>query len=295
MKVLYQWAQRDPAGWQSIDATLWATLPSRDEPAPGQLGGQNNVLGWLANACVQGITCEGMDHVAIEAVTVGVEVGVRLTIWNDDPDDYPLPERQGIVWTVLPLAADGNLGGAINTRQSCVRYCGGDRYARLSAAPPQNTTIRPWAEFIAPPAEITRHGVWLTDAKWAEHIAARTQWGWRHWVDHLSASEVITLPDGRRELKDQRPQGRYSPSQFTLTWFQRDTNRAVGYAVFTHEDALESIEGSGETESATVDGISVAVWNFTTPVDEPNSANWPNGTYRAQLDCTAASVGLTME
>ena len=51
MKVLYQWAQRDPQQWQQVDSALIATLPSRAEPNPGQLGGQNNVLGWMVVLC----------------------------------------------------------------------------------------------------------------------------------------------------------------------------------------------------------------------------------------------------
>ena len=294
MRILYQWAQRDPTDWQQMDSALWGTLPVRPEPNPGQLGGQNNIPGWLRNVSVQGITCEGYDHVAIEEVVIGLDTGVRLTTWNDDPDDYPLEERQGIVWTILPLAPDPQLGMAINTRQSCVRYCGGARYTRLAASPPQNTTVRPWAEFVAPPAAVTRHGVWLTDAKQAEHVAAAPQarWSWRHAVEHLPENETEIASDGRRALKVQRDLGRWDKAKGTITYYQRNTDRAATWSISTHEDALETTTGAAVSESVTTDADIVQCWAFTTPANEPNSADWPNGAYRAQLDCTAASAGL---
>ena len=238
---------------------------------------------------VQGVRFNGADHYAVERVTIGLEAGIKVTVWNDDPDDWPVGERHARVWTFLPLAADPNLGGAINTRQSQVLYAEGERFSRI---PPQNTTVLPWVDFIPPAAAITRHGVQLTNAKYAEHMAAQAEWGWRHWTDHLPDSEVVTLPDGRRMLKDQRPQGRYSPSEHTLTWFQRDTDLAQGWSTATHENAFLGVAGAGETESVTTDAAGIRSWMFSTPANEPNSTDWPNGLYRIQLDCTAASTGL---
>ena len=293
MKVLLQWARLNPQDWIPIDLDVllaaWETLPSRAEPGPGVLGGTNNALGWINNLMVQGVRFNGADHYAVERVTVGLEAGIRVTVWNDDPDDWPVGQRHARVWTFLPLASDSNLGGAINTRQTQVLYAEGERFLRI---PPQNTTVLPWTDFIPPAVAITRHGVLLTDAKYAEHITAQTEWGWRHWVDHLPDSEVVTLPDGRRELKDQRPQGRYSPSEHTLTWFQRDTDLAQGWIIAVHEDSLLGTAGGGETESASVGVTQENVWIFATPVDEPKSSDWPNGVYRAQADCTAVSAGI---
>jgi len=299
MKILYQWAQRDPTDWQQIDSALWASLPIRAEPAPGQMGGQNNVLGWINDLIICGLHFNGSDHVAIEDVLVGLETAVKATAIWDDPDDYPPGERRARVWTILPLGPDPNLGGAINTRQSQVIYAEGQRFINLTANPPQNTTVLPWPDFVPPPAAVTRHQVWLTDAKYAQHtLATRSfrgdplEWGWRDWADHLPDSEVNVLPGGRRMLKDQRSQGRYSPSEHTLTWFLRDTNLAQGWIAATHEDSLLGTAGGGQTESVTTDQNIVVGWGFATPSNEPNSDQWPTGTYRTQLDCTAASAGL---
>ena len=307
MKILYQDARRNPTGWQQIDARDWATLPNRGVPSRAQIGGQDNMPGHLCNVNVQGLTVEGYDHVAIEPVVIGLDEGVKLTTWNDDPDDLLPGEQRAIVWTILPLAPDPKLGMAINTRQSCVWYCEGERYARLVASPPQNTTVRPWSEFVAPPEQVTRHGIWLENAKWEEHRAKAPQheWGWAHWCDHLPESECeieterthnkqrIQLAAPRRVLKEQRAQGRYRQAEHTITYYQRDTDRAVGFRVTTNEDALELTTAVSGTESVTTNQNAVNAWCFTTPANEPNSADWPSGTFNAQLNCSAASDGLT--
>ena len=294
MKIQIQWALRNPQGWQQIDSSQWSRLPKRPIPKSGQLGGKDNVKGWLRNISIQGITTEGQDHVAIEEVVIGLDTGVKLTTWNDDPDDYPIGERQGIVWTILPLAPDPKLGMAINTQHSCIWYCEGARYDRLAARPPQNPTVRPWSEFVPPPETVTRHGVWLEEKKFREHvmIAPQSEWGWRHWCDHLPDSECETSREGKRVLKQQRAQGRYHQAAHTITYYQRDTNLAIANRTATHEDALSTTTGTAATESATLDQDPVNCWVFTTESNQPNSADWPSGVYHGQLDCTAASAGV---
>ena len=292
MKVLLQWAQKNPQDWHQIDASEFASLPKK--PVPTEVGGENNTLGLLADVMVQGVRFNGLDHIAVEPYVIGNDDGVRVTGWNDDAEDYPIGQRVARVWTFLPLAADANLGGAINTRQFQTVYAEGERYDKLLVNIPQNTTVRPWAEFVEPAASITRHGTWLTDAKWQEHLTARTpDWGWMHWVDHLPDSETETDPQGRRKLKEQRAQGRYHQVEHTITYYQRDTNRANPEQTASHEDALELTTAASATESITLDSGSVTAWTFTTDTNQPNSADWPSGSYRFQLNCTAASLGVS--
>lgn len=296
MKVLYQFALKHPTEWQEIDAKDWHTLPQRPIPKKGELGGKDNAHGWLRNVSVQGITNEGFDHVAIEPITIGLDEGVKMTSWNDDPDDYPVGERNAIVWTILPLAPDPKLGMAINTRQSCIRYCEGERYDRLIANIPQNTTVRPWTEFIPPADEITRHGVWLDNPKLAEHIskAPQAEFGWMHWNEHLPDSECELDAKDRRVLKEQRKQGRYHQAEHTITYYCRSTARAVGYASAGNEDALELSTASSSTQSFTANsGTNLQGWTWTTPSTEPNVADWPSGVYHVQFNCSAASAGIT--
>lgn len=81
MKTIVQWAARNPQDWIEIDSSLWATLPSRAEPTPGQLGGSNNQLGWINGLMVQGVVFNGADHYAVEDVVIGLDAGVRVTSW----------------------------------------------------------------------------------------------------------------------------------------------------------------------------------------------------------------------
>ncbi len=299
MKVLYQWAQRDPEDWHQIDAVDWDALPNRRIPATDEMGGGDNVLGWINDLCVQGVHFNGSDHVAVESVVIDGETGVRVTNWWDDPDDYPPGERRARVWTFLPLAADPDMGGAINTRQSQIVYAEGARLIDYTDSPPQNTTVLPWVDFVAPAAGLIRHQVLLTDAKYVEHVRARgsgdLEWGWRDWTEGLPDSEITVVQDGRRRLLDQREQGRYKPSEFTKTWFLRDTDLEVQTIAANNENAMLGTAGSGETESDTVDANEDASFAWVSPSDStgPNTVDWPSGSYRAQFDCTVASDGLT--
>ncbi len=301
MKILYQWALKNPTEWQEVDSKDWHKLSKRPVPKKGELGGKDNVPGWIRNVNVQGITTEGYDHIAIDPITVGNDEGIKLTAWNDDPDDAHvngiddwINEPHAIVWTILPLAPDPKLGMAINTRQSCVIYCTGERYNRLEPNPPQNTTVRPWFEFIAADAEITRHGVWIEDTKFRQHLdkAPHDEYGWMHFNEHLPESEV-ELIKGRRVLKEQRKQGRYRQAQHTITYYKRTTDRAVGYATATHEDALELTTAASATESVTTNATTVLSWTWTAPANQPNVTDWPSGAFHHQVNVAAASAGIT--
>lgn len=307
MKVLVQWARKNPKGWEELDAKDWRHLPKRPIPAHGEKGAQDDAPGHLRNVNVQGLTCEGYDHISVEPIIIGNDEGVKLTTWNDDPDDYPIGERNAIVWTILPLAPDPHLGMAINTRQSCVRYCEGERYQRLVADKPQNTTVRPWSEFVTPAEESTRHGIWLDDSKLVEHVdkAPQHEWGWMNWCEHLPDSECETETEithhrvtrqisPRRKLKEQRAQGRYRQAEHTITYYQRDTARAAGWVVATNENALEKTTAASGTQTVTSGSGTVIGWAFATPANEPGQAAWPNDFYHIQLNVTAISTGTSV-
>ena len=322
MKVLVQYARRNPRDLEEIDAAQWAGLAKRPVPQAGELGGQDNAPGWFANVMVQGITSNGYDHVAVESLPDG---GVRFSMWNDDPVDWP-GQRVAHVWTILPLAPDPTFGSGdrerlldsvrndsgvtaekraeildwyndpahwpMNTHQSQVIYA--DNVARYAGQ-----DVRPWGEFVAPPEEVTRHGVWMTDAKFAEHLAASHvfqdndpgAWSWSHWADHLPASETDIDSRGRRVLKSQRAQGRYAKATRTITYYQRSTSLPQGWVAASHEYELQTTAGASETTSVTTNAGTVQSWVFASPSGSPNTTNW-DGVYHAQLDCTAASGGL---
>lgn len=301
MKVLLQFALRDPTDWEEIDATAWNSIPGRGAAVPTAQGGQNNVKRYLCDVNVQGVHFNGQDHIAVEPITIAGEEGVRVTCWNDDPADWPVGQRSAHVWTFLPLAPDPNLGGAINTRQFQMVYAEGERFARLDAALPQNTMLRPWSEFVPPTGDSVRHGIWLADAKFEQHRQMsrsfqnnRDEVGWRHWVDHLPDDEVET--DGRgRVLKEQRKQGRWRRASHTKTYYQQDAAGDTGWLSLspTNPNAFGTTADSSPSESATSNASAIFAYSFITPADEPNSSDWPSGVYHIQLDCTAASGGLT--
>lgn len=173
MKLLFQWTLRNPTDWREIDSSAFAALPRRAEPNPGQTGDNNTQLGWLHALNVQGILFAGCDHYHVSEAGEAVVV----TVWNDDPVDFPPGTRHARVWTFLPPAPDPLFGGQVNTRQSQVVHTE-NQLAFLPAA--QNTTVLPWAVF-APPANPI-HGIWVSDAKEDEHRAVRSARGWREWA-----------------------------------------------------------------------------------------------------------------
>lgn len=300
MKVLVQWSYRNPQDWEEVEARDWASTPFRAQPSSnGRHGGRDNLPGWINDLNVQGVHFNGQDHIAVESIIIGNEEGVRVTAWNDDPEDWPVGERSAHIWTFLPLAPDPNLGGAINTRQFQLIYAEGERFEKLENNIPQNTSLRPWSEFVPPDNAIVRHGVWLEDDKWEDHRRAsnsfqnsRDEIGWRHWCEHLPESEVELDGHNRKVLKEQRKQGRYRIPSHTKTYYLRDTNLAQGWVSATNENALDTSPGTGQTESVTANSATVVGWAFASPSNEPGSASWPTATYHSQLDCTAASSGL---
>lgn len=309
MKVLWSDALRNPGDWHAVDARDFASLPNRGIPDLGARGDRDNEPGYVSEVMVQGLMFSGQDHVAVAPHVIGNDDGVRVWCWNDDPFDVNQQGgRVAHIWTIMPLAPDPYLGMAINTRQSQVCYAEGDGYDRLLANHP-GFTVRPWAEFESSilqtidPA-ITRHGIWVPDEHWERQVNARTPVGYHHWCEHLPESEwewernevrhnrrMVELREPRRVLKCQRDQGRYRQAEHTITYYQRTTDRAVGWNTFTQENGLESTAGGSETELVTANSSTVAAWCFTTPANQPNQGTWTTGVYHVQLDCSASGGG----
>jgi hypothetical protein len=190
MKLLVQWATSEAADWHELDSADWPATPAKPLPIgddPIDAG-----PGWVTALNVQGVIFTSFDHYAVEEIADG---GIRVTVWNDDPDDQVLervrrvqPDQgpfpagyYGHVWTFLPLAPDPAYGGALNTRQTFTYYAESDQpvweHARSVGLIP-----RPWPELRRPPAHIVRHGVWLTSALMARHVERQTLHGWQEWA-----------------------------------------------------------------------------------------------------------------
>ena len=179
MKVYVQWTKRDAPEWEEFDVrgNVWRNQPKRPLPASGERGGLDNDPGYVWGLCSQGITYEGFDHYAVEPIAGS---GIRVTVWNDDPDDFSDDERLAQVWELLPPAPDERIGGRVNTRQRLMVYAGDP--ARFPQSDIMAEPAKPWAEFSPPPAAVTRHGIDVADSKALEHRAVRSQHDWREWV-----------------------------------------------------------------------------------------------------------------
>lgn len=197
MRVLVQWTRSDPDDWQEIDAADWPHLPGRSVPAEGQLGGDDDLPGWVHRLNVQGIQFIG-DHYAVEHL--GPD-RCRVTAWFDDPDSYPPDQWQAIQVTFNPPRRDPQLGGAWNTDQDIVVFAAPGSHWWAMAGLSEHR-VRPWVEFHPPALSVTRHGIWVTDELNAAHEARLSARGVREWIPDLGVR-----PDGSRIPLGPQPPG----------------------------------------------------------------------------------------
>lgn len=182
MRTYIQWATAVPRDFQPLDATTPSHVRSLPrKPVPTRTSRLTGSSGWLADLIVQGVSFAGWDHVAILPESESV---LRIAAWNDDPEDYP-DGPDGHVWTFLDPAPDPRYGGQVNTRQLLTVYS--DVPAQVEFWTGQATSggpveVRPWADFPMPDADVTFHGIWQTDEKFAAHRLVQTPHGWREWV-----------------------------------------------------------------------------------------------------------------
>lgn len=271
MRVLVQWARSRGCDWDEIDSREWTLSPFRDDPTGRDLSVDDGP-GWVAALNVQGVCFEGYDHYAVEHLD---DETVRVVAWTDTG-----PQCIAHVWTIKPLACDPIFGGAYNTRQQQIVYTD-------DPAPWSDRDVRPWSDFV-PPVGV-RHGKMLPDDLWDAHRRSRRPAGWREWTEGVPADELV---GGR--VPAQRFLGRWPPAKGTRTYYCSTTALATGVHVASNE-----FEASSSTGSMVQDAESVAkasqelthVW--TTAANEPNSADWPSGNYRCQLDVSAAGADLT--
>src|SRR5262245_24481811 len=176
MNVLLQWALAVPADWESIDVvvsgnTAWRRLAKLALPDAGSVITQTK--GWINAVNCQGILMSGYDHYAVEPVNDPQwGVGLRFSLWQDDPDDFPVGERWATVWELFDPAPDPAYGGSVNTRQRRLMYSEFDNPGKTHE----------WQNFTKPADAVTRHGIWMTDQLFTAHRNAESPHGWREWV-----------------------------------------------------------------------------------------------------------------
>lgn len=283
MRILVQWTTRTPHDYVEMDSSDWAALPTKPVPVGGESLDEGE--GWVADLVVQGVSFAGADHYAVEDLPGGA---LRVTTWTDDPDDYPQDQFWADVWTFLPLAPDPLLGGAWNTRQSHVWYARPWNRRKFDGVS-VDFEIRRLREFSPPPDAVVRHGISAPTGLYQRIERRRSFHGWREWTDGVPADLV---EEGA--VIQQRKAGRYARTRGTRTYFARDVKRSTDAHVASREFQFELTTGTAATVSETIMGnADELVFVFTTPVGEPDSANWPNGLYRWQIDVFAAGAQIT--
>ncbi len=278
MKILVQQTLRIPQNYRQIDSSQWKDFPTKPLPVGGET--IDEVEGWIFDLLIQGISFSGNDHYCVEDLANG---GVRVTVWNDDPDDIPEEEFTARVWTLLPLAPDARLGGAINTQQSQIVFASPSKLERLREhGPVEHTTYRLWSEFHEPPAALVRHGIWLPPEALVEHQKEETPHGWREWGDHLDLSEL----DEQGFVRTQRSQGRYDKPRGTITYFLHDVTVSSGIHAAGFELEMEETDVAVPTNvNPTVPQASdTLAFMWSTLSGSPGVDDWPNGAYRCQID-----------
>jgi hypothetical protein len=175
LKLYIQWSTRTFHDWIQVESSAWDGLSGRPEPQGTEEGGHDDVPGWIFDLNVQGVMFGGYDHYAVEEAPPD---GIRVTVWNDDPAEFPDGQKYARAWTFLPPAPDARFGGAMNTRQSQIIYAQPLMAARLDGQP----NVRGWSEFVPPVEEVIRHGIWVPKPVLMTLWKDRRHVGWRDWL-----------------------------------------------------------------------------------------------------------------
>jgi hypothetical protein len=277
VRVLVQWARSTATDWEEIDSNDWLALPDK-----GQRGRLDGERGWINAVNVQGVLFSG-DALAVEPLAGN---GVRVTQVNDDPADWPDTKHARVI-DLYPLRADPDLGGAINTRISQVVYAEPTARAQHSAQVAR-TEFRDWSLFVPPAAALRRRGIWLPDPLYQAHLAAQTITGWRKWTEGVDPFEL----DGD-QLRDQRKRGNYLVPDGTRTYYHLLSPISIPAIPAVAENLLGLAPTTATNQISSNIGMTASLeWGTTTPANEPNSAAWPTGNYRAQIDVVSANPDI---
>lgn len=301
MKVLVQWTRSNPSDWEEIDSSAWESQPKRADPRGGEI--IDDEQGWVFRINVQGVEFTG-DHYAVDHLTPGEEVewydgttrtvpaggGCRVYCWSDDPEDYTIGYRNAKVYTFLALRPDPKFGNAYNVQQS-LDYYADDVVRGLMPSSLEEGRIHTYEEFVPPSDSKTRHGIWTLSELHDKHESKRTERGWREWTEGLPDDEVV---DG--VLRAQRSAGKWSKAKGTKTFYCK--NVALANDIHTADNEEEMVRFLTRVQetlsSQSIGGGAQGVaFCFTSYANEPNSAAWPAGTYRCQLDVSAVGADIT--
>jgi len=295
--VLVQYAASVPGDWKEIDSAQWNAEPKRPIPAGGE---SPDPPGYVNAINIGGEVWQGFDHYRIEDIADAEQgAGVRLTAWDTDAEDYPAGRRHARQAIYFDHAPDPQMNGAITARSAHTVWAEPDIFAEMAPFYPGGSgtdliEVGDLGTDWPAPADddATRHGLILTDPDFAAHAAALSVQGWRsaRWCAHLAADELKA--DGT--LKSQREQGRYVPLDHTRTYYHTATPQAYPPAAADYANLLSLTTAAATSQSTTTSAAGALGWAATTPANEPASAAWPTGTYRAQIDVVSIDVNVVV-
>lgn len=279
-RLCIQWTQDSPNDWDEIPFADWSKQPDGGVPVDAWTPSQAKK--WPHAICMFGTVFRNYDHLAVVPLSGnGLDTGpfVRIVGWNDDPDDFPIGHRYAFEMDFWHIQADPRLGNGLNTKAVSRVYVEPIAALRFQR-PVQNRTVFPWTDFVPPPAELTRHGIWEPDTLYDDHNLARHNPSWREWgLDGI-------VPSQREAGKWARPKG-------TKTTFLTNAASANGAHSASDELATQATAGSGTASESTGAGADEMSFLWTSPTNFPNEATWPTGDYRLQVDATTVDTTLT--
>lgn len=205
MKICVQWTTNPAKDWVEMDSADWKSIPFKKEPPADRqpifrdtsgLGSPvigfsrpelviNKDPGWVCGVCVQGMVMDG-DHIAI----VEVEDGIEVSCWNDDLADPGSKLPNATVRRFYPELVDKTFqfssGGRMRLKgfkNELDLYMSSEKIDKFDA--PWTTSgqakVFPYEDFVVPDADVTRHGIWMTNDLLDKHLGF-TPSGWRHWI-----------------------------------------------------------------------------------------------------------------
>lgn len=182
MDIYVQWTKKRVDDAFLIDHIQWPMLVKRAEPEPGELGGLDDSPGWISSITVMGIVYHS-DHYALQTIENN---GILFIAWDDDEDDRGT-SRIATETKFYPPKPDPALGGRINTDYIVTIYADSETLSRMTQmaerAPGEVAAMLDYSAFKEPADDMnTRHGVWCSDEKFAEHQALCTPRSWRLWI-----------------------------------------------------------------------------------------------------------------
>jgi hypothetical protein len=267
MRLYVQDAKADPEDWYPVESADWQHLDRKPIPRGGER--LDNRPGWLAGLSCQGVDFSGYDHVTVRDLP---EVkGCEISGWLTDPEDQALGAMVAHVWTFLPPAPDPAFRGRLNTRQQVsifVQPRARSRQALTAAG------LAPRALATFQPSAGARHGIWIPDELWDEHLAARRHHGWREWWG------------GPPE--DVAPYEHHS-----ITYILRNVALSTGVHAATRENEMNTTAAAVASVNETIGAGDNTRWVWTSASGSPGSADWANALYSAQLDVSAAGASHT--